>query len=100
MEIIHKFKSASIKPIIGLDLDKILLYVMNEEGYYNLVKIETLKNKGTLDIECLKNIARDLFVFVLIGMFLINVRMFMNLFIWEYLIKKKKSYFVIWKQFL
>ena len=45
MEVIHKFNKAGIKPIIGLDLKEILLYAKTSEGYYNLVKIETLKNE-------------------------------------------------------
>lgn len=60
MEIIHKFKKAGIKPIIGLDLNKILLYVKNETGYYNLVKIETLKNKENLSFESLKKYSEGL----------------------------------------
>ena len=51
MEVIHKFNKAGIKPIIGLDLKEILLYAKTSEGYYNLVKIETLKNKGQLSQE-------------------------------------------------
>ena len=50
MEIVKKFEKNNIKPIIGLDLDNILLYVKNKTGYYNLVKIETLKNKN-IDID-------------------------------------------------
>ena len=60
MEIVHKFEKAGIKPIIGLDLNKILLYVKNETGYYNLVKIETLKNEEKLDIEALKKYSEGL----------------------------------------
>lgn len=60
MEIVHKFEKAGIKPIIGLDLNKILLYVKNETGYYNLVKIETLKNEKKLDIEALKKYSEGL----------------------------------------
>ena len=60
MEIVHKFEKAGIKPIIGLDLNKILLYVKNETGYYNLVKIETLKNKEELSFEVLKEFCEGL----------------------------------------
>lgn len=54
MEIVTKFKKNGLHPIIGLDLGNILLYVENEEGYYNLVKIETLKNFNNLDNSILK----------------------------------------------
>lgn len=54
MEIIHKFHKNGIKPIIGLDLKDTLLYVKTTEGYYNLIKIETIKNKRELSIEDLK----------------------------------------------
>ena len=60
MEIIHKFNKEGIKPIIGLDLKKILLYVKTSEGYYNLVKIETIKNQGNLDFEILKKYSNGL----------------------------------------
>lgn len=60
MEIVNKFEKAGIKPVIGLDLDKILLYVENEVGYYNLVKIETLKNEDNLSEEILKKYSAGL----------------------------------------
>ena len=55
MEVIHKFEKAGIKPIIGLDLKKILLYAKTSEGYYNLVKLETIKNKRELEFEDIKH---------------------------------------------
>lgn len=60
MEVIHKFNKAGIKPIIGLDLKEILLYAKTSEGYYNLVKIETLKNKDELSQESLIKYSNDL----------------------------------------
>ena len=60
MEVIHKFNKAGIKPIIGLDLKEILLYAKTSEGYYNLVKIETLKNKDELSLESLIKYSNDL----------------------------------------
>ncbi len=54
MEIVKKFEKAGLKPIIGLDLKDIILYAENEEGYYNLVKIETIKNKDNLSLEIIK----------------------------------------------
>lgn len=60
MEIVTKFKKNGLHPIIGLDLKNILLYVKNEEGYYNLVKIETNKNFNTLNDEVLKKYSKGL----------------------------------------
>lgn len=60
MEIVTKFKKNGLHPIIGLDLKDILLYVKNEEGYYNLVKIETNKNFNTLNDEVLKKYSKGL----------------------------------------
>lgn len=60
MEVIHKFNKAGIKPIIGLDLKEILLYAKTNEGYHNLVKIETLKNKDELSQENLIKYSNDL----------------------------------------
>lgn len=60
MEIVTKFKKNGLHPIIGLDLKNILLYVKNEEGYYNLVKIETNKNFNTLNDEIIKKYSKGL----------------------------------------
>ncbi len=60
MEIIHKFTKAGIKPIIGLDLKKIILYAKTTLGYYNLVKIESLKNKDELSFDTLIKYAKGL----------------------------------------
>ena len=60
MEIATKFRKNGLHPIIGLDLKNILLYVKNEEGYYNLVKIETNKNFNTLNDEVLKKYSKGL----------------------------------------
>jgi len=60
MEIVNKFKKNNIKPIIGLDLKNILLYVKNKEGYYNLVKIETAKTHNELTEEIIKTYSNNL----------------------------------------
>ena len=60
MEVFHKFSKAGIKPIIGLDLNDILLYAKSSKGYYNLVKIETIKNKRELVFEDIKKYSADL----------------------------------------
>jgi len=54
MEVYKKFEKSGIKPIIGLDLKNILLYCKTTEGYYNLVKIETIKEKRELNIDDIK----------------------------------------------
>lgn len=60
MEVTHKFKKAGIKPLIGLDLNKYILIAKTSEGYYNLVKIETLKNQENLSKEDIINLSKDL----------------------------------------
>lgn len=55
MEFINKLSKNNIKPIIGLEIicnnNKLLLYAMNEDGYHNLVRIETIKNERDLTLE-------------------------------------------------
>ena len=60
MEIVTKFKKNGINPVIGLDLGNILLYVKNQEGYYNLVKVETSKNFDSLNDDILKDFSSGL----------------------------------------
>ena len=60
MEFIHKCKKNNIKPIIGLDLNNILLFAKSSTGYYNLVKIETYKNFDKLDMDILKKYSKDI----------------------------------------
>ena len=54
-------KNSDIKPIIGLEVkieEKILLYAKNYNGYKNLIKIATLKDK--LNLEILKKYKDDI----------------------------------------
>ena len=60
MEVFHKFEKAGIKPIIGLDLTNILLYAKTSDGYYNLVKLESIKNKRELVFEDIKKYCHGL----------------------------------------
>ncbi len=60
MEIVSKFKKNGIKPVIGLDLKELVLYVKNKDGYYNLVRIETFKNKNELSFDVLKQFSDGL----------------------------------------
>ena len=64
MEIITKFNKNNIKPIIGLDLKEVLLLAATEEGYYNLVKIETIKNKEDLSFDIIKKYSNGLIAIV------------------------------------
>ena len=54
MEVYKKFEKNKIKPIIGLDLKEILLYCKTSEGYYNLIKVETIKEQRELSFEDIK----------------------------------------------
>lgn len=60
MEIFNKFEKNGIKPIIGLDLKEILLYAKSSTGYYNLVKIETIKEKRELLFEDIEKYKEDI----------------------------------------
>ena len=63
MEITKKCEKLGLKAIIGLEIkideDTLLLYAKNNNGYHNLVKIETIKNNG-LTIDILKKYNEDL----------------------------------------
>ena len=64
MEFYKKCLKNNIKPIIGLEIkikeDTMLLYAKNEEGYKNLIKIETIKNEQELDSEILKKYSENI----------------------------------------
>ena len=64
MEIINKFNKNNIKPIIGLEVSfeqkTILLYAKSEDGYNNLIKIETIKNEKEITIDILTTYNKDL----------------------------------------
>lgn len=68
MEIINKFNKNNIKPIIGLELNiknfTILLYAKNEEGYKNLIKIETIKNENDITYDLLNKYKDNLICIV------------------------------------
>ena len=57
-EFYQKCKDNNIKPIIGLDIkylfSNILLYAKNINGYYNLIKLESLKQDKKIDLKDLK----------------------------------------------
>jgi len=64
LEFYIKCKKNNIKPIIGLDLDNIVLYAKNFEGYKNLIKLNTIKSKQKLTLEDLKKYSSDLICIV------------------------------------
>lgn len=57
LEFYYTCKKNNIKPIVGLDIKidnlNVYLYAMNFEGYKNLLKIHTLKEKDELSIDSL-----------------------------------------------
>ncbi len=64
IEFYHKCKLNNIKPIIGLCLKiedhLIYLYAQNYQGYLNLIQINTLIQKTTLNIENLKSNSQNI----------------------------------------
>lgn len=64
MEFIRKCNDNSIKPIIGLDTDKCLLFAKDYQGYQNLMKINTIKSERELTKEDLLKYASSLICFI------------------------------------
>ena len=54
MEFILECKKNDIKPIVGLDIEKCLLFAKDYRGYQNLIKLATIKSEKELDIDTLK----------------------------------------------
>ena len=54
MEFIIACNKENIKPIVGLDIDKCLLFAKDYKGYQNLLKIATLKTKEELNLNVLE----------------------------------------------
>lgn len=54
MEFIRKCQINDIKPIVGLDIDKALLFAKDYTGYQNLMKLTTIKSEKELDLDILK----------------------------------------------
>lgn len=55
----------NIKPIVGLEVDNILLYAMNYEGYQNLTKLSTISSERKILIDDLINYSSNLICIVL-----------------------------------
>jgi len=64
LEFYIKCKKNNIKPIIGLDLNDIVLYAVNFNGYKNLIKLNTIKSKESINIDVLKQYKNDLICIV------------------------------------
>ena len=64
MEFIKKCQANNIKPIIGLDINKTLLFAKDYEGYQNLLKIETLKSQNILTNEDFKKYNKSIIAFI------------------------------------
>ena len=64
LEFYIKCQKNNIKPIIGLEINNIVLYAKNFNGYKNLIKLNTIKSKEKVDIETLKEYSNDLICIV------------------------------------
>ena len=63
MEFIRKCQDNNIKPIIGLDINKALLFAKNYLGYQNLMKLSTIKSERELSLNDLINHSESLIAF-------------------------------------
>ena len=63
MEFIHKCNDNNIKPIVGLDIGKALLFAKNYQGYQNLMKLATIKSERELELSDLINNSLSLIAF-------------------------------------
>ena len=64
MEFINKCNQNNIKPIIGLDLNKCLLFAKDYIGYQNLIKIQTIKSEREIATSDLKKYNKSLICFI------------------------------------
>jgi len=64
LEFYIKCKKNNIKPIIGLEINGIVLYAINYDGYKNLIKLSTINSKEEVDLEILKKYSNDLICIV------------------------------------
>lgn len=64
MEFITKCQNSDIKPIVGLDIDKCLLFAKDYEGYKNLMKLVTIKSERELNVEDLSKYSSSLICFI------------------------------------
>ncbi len=64
MEFIKKCQLNDIVPIIGLDIEKCLLYAINYQGYQNLLKIEKINSEKDITLKNLELYKDNLICFV------------------------------------
>lgn len=64
LEFYIKCKNNNIKPIIGLEINNIVLYAINYNGYKNLIKLDTINSKEKVDINTLIKYSDDLICIV------------------------------------
>ena len=64
LEFYIKCKNNNIKPIIGLEINDIVLYAINYNGYKNLIKLDTINSKEKVDINTLIKYSDDLICIV------------------------------------
>ncbi len=60
LEFYIKCKKNNIKPIIGLEINDIVLYAINYEGYKNLIKLSTINSKEKVDLNILMKYSDEL----------------------------------------
>ena len=54
LEFYIKCQKNHIKPIIGLEINDIVLYALNFEGYKNLIKLSTINSKEKIDLNIVR----------------------------------------------
>lgn len=64
LEFYIKCKKNNIKPIVGLEINDIVLYAINYEGYKNLIKLSTIKSKEEVNMNNLVKYSDDLICIV------------------------------------
>lgn len=68
MDFYKKCKENDIKPIIGIDIKlnnlSVVLYATNNNGYKNLMKIQTINSSNSLTIDDLKNYSANIICIV------------------------------------
>lgn len=60
MEFYNKCVKNDIKPIVGLEINDLVLYAMNYQGYQNLIKITTISSEREITLEDLIKYSSDL----------------------------------------
>ena len=64
IEFYIKCKENNIKPIIGLEINDVVLYAINYNGYKNLIKLSTIQSKEEVNINILRKYSDDLICIV------------------------------------